>query len=158
MPPARQMSLSPILICWAAIMTAFMPLAQTLLTRVEGVSTLHPASMITYLSGACPAPAEITWPKNDSWISVGWTPHDSRAPLAAADPSYDAGMFLNWPINPPIGVLLAPTITTDLPLWPNFELKALLVKFSVFMFLLKNFLFKFIYVRKDLIKDSWSKN
>jgi hypothetical protein len=82
-PPATTMFLSPFLICEAPIISAFIPLAQTLLTAVVGVSTLHPAPKIACLSGACPRDAYKTLPMNPSSISSGESPECSMAPLMA---------------------------------------------------------------------------
>ena len=92
-PPARTIFLSPKRICWAPVITAFMPLAHTLLIKVVGVETLHPAPSITCLSGAYPNPAELTHPKNDSSTSVGNIPAYSMAPLAAVEPKIGASRF-----------------------------------------------------------------
>jgi len=51
-PPERTIFLSPIRIYCDATMSDFIPLAHTLLINVLGVSTLHPAPRVAYLSGA----------------------------------------------------------------------------------------------------------
>ena len=61
-PPATTISLSPSLIALAPNITAFIPLAHTLLTVVQTVSYLISAPRATCLAGAYPDPAEITLP------------------------------------------------------------------------------------------------
>jgi hypothetical protein len=63
MPPATITFRSPSAMDYAAIITAFIPLAQTLLTVVEGVSRFISDPNATCLAGAYPSPAWITFPK-----------------------------------------------------------------------------------------------
>ena len=61
-PPAATTDLSPSLMDWAASMTDFMPLAQTLLMVVASDVSLMPAPRATWRAGDWPTPACTTLP------------------------------------------------------------------------------------------------
>ena len=67
-PPDRIQLACPDLIKEAAKLTAFIPEAQTLLIVVAGIEVGRPARRIACVAGACPHPADKTWPKSTSSI------------------------------------------------------------------------------------------
>ena len=62
MPPATIQSLSPIIIDSAPSIMAFIPEAQTLFIVVPGTVSGIPANLEACVTGACPTPAESTFP------------------------------------------------------------------------------------------------
>ena len=74
MPPASMTDLWPRSIDCAAIITAFIPDAQTLFTVVAGVSSPIFTTLATCLAGAYPMPAYNTAPMYISSTSLGFTP------------------------------------------------------------------------------------
>ena len=61
-PPATITSWLPTARLCAAIITAFIPEAHTLLIVVQGVEIGSPAPRVACLAGACPEPADTTLP------------------------------------------------------------------------------------------------
>merc|ERR1719370_383837 len=97
-------------------MMLFIPLAQTLLTAVGMVQTLgNPAYRAACLSGACPIPPCRTAPMYTSSTASLGQPARSSAALIASEPSLGAEKEDRDPLNPPMGVLAQPTMTTSLP-------------------------------------------
>ena len=105
---------SPSMIDWAACITDFIPLAQTLLMVVQGTLLGIPAPKAACLAGAWPLPACTTFPMSTSSTNSGFRFIRSKAPFMAIDPNFVAGISDKLPKKLPIGVLAALTITTSL--------------------------------------------
>ena len=115
-PPATTTSASPKAIVWAANIIDFIPEEQTLLTVVHGTESGIPANIAACLAGACPKPAETTFPIKTSSTKAGSKFILFNAPFIAIEPNFGAGMLDKLPIKLPIGVLATDTITTSLVL------------------------------------------
>src|SRR5688500_20347019 len=113
MPPATTTVAEPVLIrSWANI-TAFIPDPHTLLMVVQPAEVGICAPMAGCRAGAWPRPAGSTQPMITSSTWSGATPACSSAPPMAAAPRIGVGAPVNWPRKEPIGVRLAPTMTTS---------------------------------------------
>ena len=98
---------------WEASITAFMPLAQTLLTVTASDPELIPAPSATWRAGDWPTPAWTTFPKKISSMECGSTLDFSIACLRATTPSCGAVSVFRVPFKEPTGVREAATITTS---------------------------------------------
>ena len=85
-------------------MIAFMPLAQTLFTVVEGTSRGRPAYITACRVGAWPTPALTTLPKKASSITVAGKFDLPTAALMAREARRGAVNMDNAPPNFPMGV------------------------------------------------------
>ena len=88
----------------------FKPEEHTLLIVVQGTLTPIPPLSEACLAGACPTPAERTFPKITSSTYCGLNLIESRAPLMANPPSSGAEKLESLPEKVPIAVLLAATM------------------------------------------------
>jgi len=86
-PPATTTLFCPAMMDCAAIITDFMPEAQTLLIVVQGTLRGRPPNMAAWRAGAWPAPADTTLPRMTSSTSSGDTPERSMAARTATEPS-----------------------------------------------------------------------
>lgn len=96
---------------WLARITAFIPEAHTLLTVVQTVDSGMPARSAAWRAGACPRPAESTFPMITSVALMEGT--RSLTALMAMEPSWHAETEARLPLKEPTGVRAAPTITTS---------------------------------------------
>ena len=113
MPPAIALLIEPALIKSFASMAAFKPEPHTLLMVVAPVPRARPAFNIAWRAGAWPRPAGNTQPIITSSIASFAKPVCASALAMAVAPSSVDCASVNAPINPPIGVRFAATITTD---------------------------------------------
>src|SRR5690242_11940428 len=112
MPPATTMLAEPAWIrSWASI-TAFIPEPQTLLMVVQGRDLGRPAPRDAWRAGAWPSPAGSTQPMITSESCSFCTPASATAASMAAEPSWVALTFENWPWKEPMAVRRAETMTT----------------------------------------------
>ena len=86
-PPAATTELSPSLMLWAASMTDFIPLAQTLLMVVASEVDFKPEARATWRAGDWPTPAWTTLPKYTSSTRAGSMFLELSACLRANVPS-----------------------------------------------------------------------
>src|SRR5688572_30080193 len=112
MPPATMTLADPALIRSWPSMIAFMPEPQTLLTVVQPASFGRPAPSAAWRAGAWPRPAGSTQPMITSSTASGLRPACATAAWIATVPSCVAGTPVNWPSRAPMGVRLAPAMTT----------------------------------------------
>jgi hypothetical protein len=98
---------------WQAIMTALSPEPQTLFMVVEGTVAGTPAKMAACLAGACPMPAETTFPISTSSILLTSIPALLIASLMTIAPSWEAVKLERLPKKAPLGVRQAERITTS---------------------------------------------
>jgi hypothetical protein len=123
MPPARKMLLVLVprdtWFHWMACeanMTDFMPLAHTLLTVVQmELMGILPEPSTACRQGACPIPADTTFPKKASFGTMFCGSNLLKAPWMATLPNCGAVRLESDPRNLPIGVLANATITAALP-------------------------------------------
>lgn len=104
-------------------MTDFNPDEQTLFTVVHGTSSAIPAFREACLAGACPTPAERTFPSITSFTADAGSFALSNADLMAIEPEHNKYTLkvpssgpvkdANLPLILPIGVRAADTITTS---------------------------------------------
>ena len=97
----------------APIITDFIPLAHTLLMVVHGTVLGRPAKSAACLAGACPTSADTTLPMYTSPMSSGARPARATTSLMATAPRSGAFIDDSAPLNEPIGVRAADTITTS---------------------------------------------
>lgn len=90
------------------------PDEQTLLTVVQHTFFGRPAKIAAWRAGACPNPAETTFPMMTSLTSSLAIPARWTALSIAVAPSWEADNGANELWKEPIGVLAADTITTSL--------------------------------------------
>ncbi len=114
-PPATKTSASPAMMALAAIITVFSPEPQTLFIAAAPTVSGKPPRKAACLAGACPPPADTTFPMSTSYTVDGSTPARSTAALTALAPRSVTSTELNAPINFPTGVLAAERITASLP-------------------------------------------
>ena len=110
-PPATTISAAPVITAWAASMTAFRPLPQTLLMVMAETPCGSPAFNAACRAGFCPLPAVSTWPKITSSICDASRCARSNAARITMAPSSGAATEASDPPNLPIAVLTAETIT-----------------------------------------------
>src|SRR5579863_110987 len=112
MPPATTILAEPARIRSWPSMVAFMPEPQTLLTVVQGTDFGTLAPREAWRAGAWPRPAGSTQPMITSLICSRWMPVSASAASIAAEPSWVALTWANWPWNEPMAVRRAATMTT----------------------------------------------
>eukprot|EP00967_Tisochrysis_lutea_P156673 scaffold316242_cov28-Tisochrysis_lutea.AAC.1 len=94
-----------------------MPDEHTLFTVVQHVESARPAARAAWRAGACPTPALTTLPIQHCSTASFATPAFASAPIIAAAPSCGAERDASEPLNPPSGVLAAPTMQTGSRIW-----------------------------------------
>ena len=108
MPPATTSLASPARMDWAASMTAFSPDPHTLLMVTAGIVAGSPPFTAACRAGACPPPAETTFPTMTSSMSPTSTPERSTAARMAMAPRSVAASGLSPPRKRPMGVRAPP--------------------------------------------------
>ena len=95
-------------------MLHLLPEEHTLLTVVQQTFFGSPAKIAACLAGACPSPAETTFPMITSFTSSLAIPALNTAASMAVAPNWEADKGAKELWKDPIGVLAAETITTSL--------------------------------------------
>ena len=94
-------------------MIALSPDPHTLLIVRHGIALGKPALIAACLAGACPQPADNTWPIITWSTAIFFIPSLSKAPLITWEPNAVAESEDKLPAKEPMGVRRALTMTTS---------------------------------------------
>src|SRR5262245_30884060 len=97
----------------AASITALRPEPHTLLIVRAATLGGRPAWIAAWRAGACPSPAETTFPITTSSTSSGATPARATASFTTIAPSWGAVKPLSVPRNLPVGTRTAERMTAS---------------------------------------------
>src|SRR5439155_1901985 len=125
MPPATMTFASPLAICCKPRATDRRPEPQSWFMPHAVFSCGMPAAMAACRAGFCPSPPARPWRRVTSSASSGETLARSSAPLMAMAPNSWAEIEPSAPLNAPIGVRAADTITTSVMINSSFAFPAL---------------------------------